>query len=93
MAFINQKKPSRHRVLSGFWETLSIFACKTSERRDNKLFALTFTVLALSFCVVLVLLLKERPDLLEKILCAVGGIVAGAFGGYGIGRHRGVSGE
>jgi hypothetical protein len=43
---------------------------------------------ALIFIVVMVVLLKNQPDMLEKILYTLGGITAGAFGGYGFGKHQ-----
>ena len=42
-------------------------------------------------CVVviaLVLILKDSPDTLEKVLIGLGGVIAGAAGGYGIGKTK-----
>lgn len=58
------------------------------ERRENKIFTFLLVLIALVFFVVLIILLKDNPSLLEKIVYAVVGLVAGAFGGYGFGRHK-----
>jgi hypothetical protein len=40
------------------------------------------------FFILLVILLKDIPDVMEKIIYIVGGVVIGAFGGYGFGKNR-----
>ncbi len=37
----------------------------------------------------LIILLKDNPDIMEKIIYTVGGVVIGAFGGYGFGKNKG----
>lgn len=39
--------------------------------------------IAMVFFIILVILLKDTPDVMEKIIYTVGGVVIGAFGGYG----------
>lgn len=58
------------------------------ENRENKifLFFVLFTVLA--FIVVLIVLLKDNPEMMEKVLFSLGGLVTGLFGGYGLGRYK-----
>lgn len=59
------------------------------ERHQNKIFIFSLVVVALIFFLALILLLRDKPDLLENIIYTVGGFVAGAFGGYGMGKHKG----
>ena len=40
------------------------------------------------FVIALVILLKDNPDVLEKVIYAGGGLIAGAFGGYGYGKNK-----
>ena len=40
------------------------------------------------FIVVLVFLLSDKPDVLEKVLYTLGGLIVGAFGGYGFGKTK-----
>ena len=40
------------------------------------------------FFVILIILLKDNTDVMEKIIYTVGGVIAGAFGGYGFGKNR-----
>lgn len=54
----------------------------------NKFFYSFIIVVVLAFIVGLVILLKNKPDLLEKVLCTVGGLITGLLGGYGFGRSK-----
>lgn len=56
--------------------------------RDNKIFLGIVLLLFMIFITVLVLLLKDSPDILEKVLYTLGGLIVGAFGGYGFGKSR-----
>lgn len=40
------------------------------------------------FFIVVILILKDIPDVMEKIIYGLIGLVAGAFGGYGIGKNK-----
>lgn len=60
------------------------------EKFHRKIFIFTTMVVAMIFFIVLVILLKDNPDVMEKVIYTAGGIVAGAFGGYGFGRNRNV---
>ena len=46
-------------------------------------------VILLLFVLSLVLLLKESPELLVPLLSAVGGLMMGVLGGWGLARHQG----
>lgn len=34
------------------------------------------------------MLLKDNPDIMEKVIYAAGGLIAGPVGGYGIGKNK-----
>lgn len=59
------------------------------ERHERKIFQFLIFTVALIFIGVLAWMLKDKEDLLEKILYTLGGLVAGAFGGYGYGKKSG----
>lgn len=58
------------------------------ERHERKIYTGILVFLALAFFVTIIVLLKDNPDILEKIIYSVGGLIAGAFGGYGFGKHK-----
>lgn len=57
------------------------------EQHEKKIFLVIVLLIALVFIVALVVLLKDNPDILEKVLYTLGGVITGAFGGYGIGKN------
>lgn len=59
------------------------------ERHERKIFQFLIFTVSLIFIGVLAWMLKDKEDLLEKILYTLGGLVAGAFGGYGYGKKSG----
>lgn len=59
------------------------------ERHERKIFVVILVALALSFIIGIIYLLNDKPTILEKVIYAVVNLVAGAFGGYGFGRHVG----
>lgn len=59
-----------------------------AEKFHKKIFTFLTMLIAMIFFVVVILLLKENPDVMEKVLYAVGGVCAGAFGGYGLAKKR-----
>lgn len=60
------------------------------ERRDDKIFKGVALFMTLVFVVVLIILLKDNPDVMEKVIYAIGGLVAGCLGGYGYGYRKGM---
>lgn len=58
------------------------------ESRDNKIFLGFSLLVILVFVIVLVILLKEDSDVLEKILYTLGGLITGLLGGYGYGKSK-----
>lgn len=59
-----------------------------TEKFQRKIFVFLTMLLAMIFFVVIIVLLKETPNILEKVLYTVGGVIAGAFGGYGLGKNQ-----
>lgn len=58
------------------------------EGRESKIFLGAMALLFMVFIVVLIFLLKDKPDILEKVLYSMGGLIVGAFGGYGFGKSK-----
>ena len=58
------------------------------ESRENKIFYAFIIVVVLLAMLALVVLLRDNPDTMEKVIYAVGGFVAGIFGGYGFGKSK-----
>lgn len=58
------------------------------ERHENKIYTTILVFFALIFFIVVIVLLKDDKDILEKIIYSITALVAGAFGGYGFGRHK-----
>jgi hypothetical membrane protein len=50
------------------------------------LFALVLVIVGL--IVTILVLFRNKPEMVEKILYAVGGLLAGAVGGYGYGKSK-----
>ena len=44
------------------------------------------------FLVVVIVLLKDKPNIMEKMIYAAGGLIAGAVGGFGYGYKKGHDG-
>lgn len=59
------------------------------ESRERKIFLAFSLVVILIFVTVMVVILKDKSDLLEKVLYTLGGLITGLIGGYGYGKSRG----
>lgn len=59
-----------------------------AEKLQKKVFTFLTMLIAMIFFIVIIVLLKDKPDIMEKVLYAVGGVIAGAFGGYGLGKKQ-----
>ena len=57
------------------------------DNKMTKMISLIVFILTLFFIGVLIVLLKEKPDILEKILTILVSGGLGAFGGYGFGKN------
>ncbi len=58
------------------------------EEHENKIFKGFVLVLILVFITVVIVLLKNTPDVMEKVLYTLGGVLGGALGGYGYGKTK-----
>lgn len=60
-----------------------------AERFHKKIFTFLTMIVAMIFFVVIIMLLRDDTDVMEKVIYAVGGVCAGAFGGYGLAKKNG----
>ena len=60
-----------------------------AEKFHRKVFTFLTMFVAMVFFIFLVILLRDNPDVMEKVIYTVGGGVVGAFGGYGFGKAKG----
>ena len=58
------------------------------ERKQNRIFTFLTLIFAMIFFIIIILLLKDKPDFMEKIIYSFVSLVAGAIGGYGFGKSR-----
>lgn len=58
------------------------------EKKHKKILVFLTIFLTMAFIVVIILLLKDIPDIMEKIIYTIGGLAAGAIGGYGFGKFK-----
>lgn len=58
------------------------------EKTEQKIFIGFILIAAFIFFLLLVNMLRSNTEVLEKIISAVVGLVAGAIGGYGFGRSK-----
>lgn len=58
------------------------------ENRENKIFFGFILIVMLAFVIVVIQLLKATPEIMEKVLYAAGGFIAGVIGGYGFGKTK-----
>lgn len=59
-----------------------------AERKHNKVFAIVALILLMAFVIGIIILLKSNPNVMEKVIYAAGGLIAGALGGYGFGKRK-----
>lgn len=58
------------------------------EKRETKIFLVVILLIVVAFIIILISMLKDKPDIMEKVLYASGGLIAGALGGYGFGKSK-----
>ena len=58
------------------------------DKNSQRWFMLAASLMAMVFVVIVILLLRTNPDIMEKVIYAGGGLIAGSFGGYGIGKNK-----
>lgn len=59
-----------------------------SEKKQGKIFLFLSLLLSMVFFIAVIVILKDQPDIMEKIIYTLGGLIAGAFGGYGFGKKK-----
>lgn len=63
------------------------------EKRNNKFFLSFLILVALAFVITIIVLLKDQPQIMEKIIYIFLGFLGGVAGGYGLGRKSGSNKE
>lgn len=58
------------------------------EEHENKIFKGIVLVIVLAFIIAIIVLLKSTPEVMEKVLYAIVGLLSGALGGYGYGKSK-----
>lgn len=68
-------------------------ACVKYSLFKKALFAdvMAMVIVVIVVIVGIVILLKDKADIVEKVLYAMGGLIIGAIGGYGFGKNKGDS--
>ena len=86
-AIVMKKLTSEH--ISQFLDGASLEMKNSyAEKLHKKIFTFLTMIVAMVFLVVIIILLKDDPDVMEKVLYAVGGVCTGAFGGYGLAKKQ-----
>lgn len=60
------------------------------EMHEDKIFKGFVILVACAMVIAVIILLKEQPDVMEKIIYAFVGLLAGSIGGYGAGYKKGL---
>ena len=60
------------------------------EHHEDKIFKGVIILSALVFMIVIIILLKNQPSVMEKVIFSVVSLVAGALDGYGYGYKKGM---
>lgn len=58
------------------------------EEHENKIFKGIVLTLILVFIIAIIVLLRNTPEVMEKVLYTLGGLLSGALGGYGYGKSK-----
>ena len=58
------------------------------EKKHSKYFILALAIIVSIVFIILVVILKDKTDVLEKLIYSVGGLFTGFAGGYGLGKKR-----
>jgi len=54
----------------------------------DRLFSFLAVLVVAGLIATILVLFRDNPEMVEKILVAVGGLIAGAIGGYGFGKSK-----
>lgn len=58
------------------------------EHTQNRIFTFVTLIMSMIFFIVIIIMLKDIPDFMEKIIYSLVSLVAGAIGGYGYGKSK-----
>ena len=58
------------------------------EKKHSKYFILALAIIVSIVFIILFVILKDKPDVLEKLIYSVVGLFTGFAGGYGLGKKR-----
>lgn len=58
------------------------------EKKYRKIFMVAIVFMVLVFFIGVIVLLKDIPDIMEKVIYTVGAFVMGLVGGYGAGKNK-----
>ena len=58
------------------------------DKRQTRWFVLAVIAVLLVFTLVIINMLRDKPEIMEKVLYSIGGFVAGLAGGYGFGKTK-----
>lgn len=58
------------------------------EKHERKIFSGIILCVILIFIIGVIVLLKDTPEIMEKVLYTLTGLLAGALGGYGYGKTK-----
>lgn len=58
------------------------------EKKHNRIISVIVLTLIMVFIIAVIIILKSNPDVMEKVIYAAGGLIAGSIGGYGLGKRK-----
>jgi len=58
------------------------------DNNSNRIYKIAAGIIGGGVIITVLVLFRDKPEMVEKILYAVGGLAAGAFGGYGYGKTK-----
>jgi len=58
------------------------------ERTQARIISIVIIALVLAFLVFIVFIFRDNPDIVEKVIYATGGFVAGGIGGFGYAKSK-----
>lgn len=58
------------------------------EKAHRKIYTAVLAIFGMAFLLAVILILRDNPDVMEKVIYTVGGVIVGALGGYGFGKSR-----
>ena len=84
------KKITEEHISKYFEDSGSAMHESYKEMHEDKIFKGFVVLVACAMFIAIIILLKEQPDVMEKIIYALVGLLAGSVGGYGAGYKKGL---